>query len=161
MGVMQASQPHARPSFWRLADEPLARGSGDGRFVARRRHGAGKRAVAVRPRKMRQGRRTGLEKIWQQRHRMAHGAVATLGAAWVMRLAVDACTGRFSASHRSMRNVSAGRMGVGVGVGVGACEFRMPVTGLRRLLCSLRRAGQNQSGRHGITRPRAPGQQDN
>ena len=139
----------------------MARGSGDGRFVARRRHGAGKRAVAVRPRKMRQGRRTGLEKIWQQRHRMAHGAVATLGAAWVMRLAVDACTRRFSASHRSMRNVFGGGMGVGLGRGVAECAFRMPVAGWRRLLCSVRRAGQNQSGRHGITRPRAPGQQDN
>ena len=101
----------------------------------------------------------GLEKIWQQCHRMAHGAVATLGAAWFMRLAVDACPGRFSVSHRSMRNVFGGGMVVCGGVGVG--ELNMPVTGWGRLEFSVRRAGQNQPGRHGITHPCAPGQQDN
>ena len=117
---------------------------------------------------MRQCRMTGLKKILHHRYRMAHGAVATLGAAWVMRLTVDACFGRASVCYRPMRGRNCVGMGLGlclsVSVCVCACELNMPVTGLWRLLGSLRnvfRAGQNQPGRHGITHPRAPGQQDN
>ena len=96
---------------------------------------------------MRQGRMLGLEKILQQRHRMAHGAVATLGTACVMRLSADACTGRVTVRHQRMHGRSGVGMGrgrgldPGVGVSVGVCQLNMPVTGLWILVCSERKAG--------------------